>query len=109
MPVTKTTDSLLFLQVSEYDRVILKYHTDECGELCKKFIPIYSEFSNLPKYKDIHFLTIDGEENPVAKNYILSKKQPVITIYLKGKLLNSRHESTKEGLEEMLQDLLNQK
>jgi thioredoxin 1 len=106
MRVTETTDSFLFLQVAENDRVILKYDTDDCGELCAKFIPIYSELSEDPQYSSVVFLTIDGEDNPMAKKRILDKKQPVITIYFKGQLLDSRHASTKEGVEELLKDLL---
>lgn len=106
MAVTETTDSFLFLQVAENDRVILKYHTDDCGEVCIKFIPIYEALSKDPKYKNVIFLGINAEDNPMAKRRILDKKQPVITIYFKGRLLDSRHASTKEGVEELLEELL---
>lgn len=106
MAVIETTDSFLFLQVAENDRVILKYHTDECGQPCINFIPVYKELSENPKYKDVIFLVIDADNNPVAKRRILDKKQPVITIYYKGKLLDSRHASTKEGVEGLLDELL---
>lgn len=109
MKVTETTDSLLFMQVAQNDRIILKYHTDACGDLCIKFIPIYLELSEDPEYKEIIFLTIDAEHNPVAKEKILNKKQPVMTIYFKGRLLDSSHASTKEGLITLLRELLDQK
>src|SRR5687767_11086047 len=99
MAVSETTDEFLFLQVSDNDLVILKYHTDDCGAACTDFIPIYEEASNDTKYKKVIFLTIDAENNPVAKKRILEKKQPVITIYSKGRLLDSRHASTRDGLE----------
>jgi len=107
MAVQETTDAFLFLQVAENDLVMLKYHTDDCGKLCMDFIPIYEEISDNPKYKDIIFLTINAENNPVAKKRILDKKQPVITIYSKGRLLDSTHASSKEGVEDLLQELLN--
>jgi thioredoxin 1 len=106
MAVQETTDAFLFLQVAENDLVILKYHTDNCGTKCIDFIPIYEEMSNDFKYKDVIFLTINAEDNPMAKKRILDKKQPVITIYSKGRLLDSRHASTKEGVEILLQELL---
>lgn len=106
MPVTETTDSFLFLQVADNDRVILKYHTDDCGEACMNFIPVYKELSNDPLYKDVVFLVIDADQNPKAKERIMDKKQPVITIYYKGQLLDSRHASTKAGVESLLEDLL---
>lgn len=106
MAVTETSDSFLFLQVAEHDRVILKYHTNDCGQACIDFIPIYDGLSEDPKYKEVIFLVIDADDNPAAKQHILDKKQPVITIYYKGKLLDSRHASTKEGVEGLLEELL---
>lgn len=106
MPVTETSDSFLFLQVAENDRVILKYHSNDCGDLCIDFIPIYESLSNNPLYNKVVFLVIDADQNPKAKERILDKKQPVITIYYKGQLLDSRHASTKEGVEGLLDELL---
>lgn len=106
MPVTETSDAYLFLQVAENDRVILKYHTNDCGEACVNFIPVFQELSNDVKYKDVVFLVIDADNNPKAKRRILDKRQPVITLYFKGQLLDSRHVSSKEGVEEILQNLL---
>src|SRR5688500_11524106 len=100
MAVQETTDAFLFLQVAENDLVILKYHTDDCGSACIEFVPVYREISDDPKYKNVIFLTINAENNPMAKRRILDKKQPVITIYSKGRLLDSRHISSKEGVEQ---------
>ena len=108
MPVTETSDSYLFLQVTENPLVILKYHTDDCGWVCREFIPIYEQISDDPKYRNVLFLTINAEDNPVAKRRILELKQPVITIYCKGRLMDSRHTSSKEGVEEMLRELQGQ-
>ncbi len=106
MAVTETTDSLIYLQVAENDMVILKYDTCTGGSICEEFIPVYLSMSEDPKYMSIIFLTIDADENPVAKKRILNKMQPVITIYSKGRLLDSRHASTREGVEELLDELL---
>ena len=107
MAVSETTDSFLFLQVAENERVILKYHTDECGAACINFRPVYKALSEDPQYKTIVFLVIDADSNPMAKRRILDKRQPVITIYFKGQLLDSRHISTKEGVTVLLDELLN--
>jgi thioredoxin 1 len=106
MAVSETTDAFLFLQVSENELVILKYHTDDCGAVCQEFIPIYEEISENPRYKDVIFLTINAENNPVAKRRILDVRQPVMTIYSKGRLLDSRHTSTREGVEQLLHELM---
>jgi thioredoxin 1 len=109
MAVHETSDAYLFLQVAENDLVILKYHTDDCGKACIDFIPVYEEISEDPAYKDVVFLTINAEDNPMAKRRILDKRQPVITIYSKGRLLDSRHASSKEGVEELLKELMDKK
>jgi len=109
MAVQETTDAFLFLQVAENDLVILKYHTDDCGAACIEFVPIYLEISEDARYKDIIFLTINAENNPVARRRVLDKKQPVITIYSKGRLLDSRHANSREGVEELLAELLAKK
>ncbi|MDF2449540.1 MAG: thioredoxin [Bacteroidota bacterium] len=106
MAVNETSDSLLFLQVAENDRVILKYHTKDCGKPCADFIPVFKSLSEEKKYKDIIFLVVDADNNPRAKERILEMNQPVITIYYKGKLLESRHTSNKEGVEALLEELL---
>lgn len=55
MAVHETTDAYLFLQVAENDLVILKYHTDDCGAVCREFIPVYEEISNDPRYSKVIF------------------------------------------------------
>ena len=106
MAVHETTDAYLFLQVAENDLVILKYDTKDGGSACTEFVPIYEVISENPKYQGVIFLTINADDNPMAKRRIVDKQQPVITIYSKGRLLDSRHASTKEGVEQLLQELL---
>jgi hypothetical protein len=106
MGVTETTDSFLFLQIAENDLVILKYYTQDCGDACTNFSPIYKELSEDPKYSKVVFLVINADSNPVAKKRVLDRNQPVITIYLKGKLLDSRHASTREGIIMLLDELV---
>ncbi len=105
MPVTHTTDSLLVLEIASHDFVILKYHTEDCGEPCTELLSIYEELSDDPSYKDIVFLRIHANDNPIAKKYILEKKQPIITIYYKGRLLESKTIGTKEKMIELLNRL----
>lgn len=105
MAVHETTDAYLFLQVAENDKVILKYHTDECGEVCKEFVIIFKELSEETKYNNVVFLSINADDNPAAKERIMKTKQPVITIYSKGRLRDSRHASDREGVETLLKEL----
>ncbi|MGZ3904304.1 MAG: hypothetical protein ACXVC6_11450 [Bacteroidia bacterium] len=107
MGVTETSDSILFLQLARHDRVILKYNTNEGGEACMNFIPVFKKLSDDPHYKNIAFLVINADTNPMAKKRILDKSEPVLTIYFKGKLVASKHVSTREGVKNLLEELLN--
>jgi thioredoxin 1 len=109
MAVTQTTDALLLVEIADNDCVILKYHTDECGEPCNQLVPVYHKLSDETRYKDIQFLQINADSNPVAKRFILDKKAPIITIYFKGRLLESKTVNTEEEMENLLQLLTNEK
>lgn len=106
MAVTETTDSFLFFQVAANERVILEYQTDECGADCINFKPIYKKLSEKPQYEKIVFLVINADSNPMAMKRILDKSLPVITIYFKGKLLDSRHAYNEETITALLDKLL---
>jgi hypothetical protein len=106
MAVTHTTDAHLVLEIASHRSVILKYHTDDCGTPCDELLHIYEDLSDQKKYADIVFLRIDADENPVAKKFILQKKQPIITLYHKGLLLTSRNVGTKEEIIELLEVIL---
>ena len=106
MPVTESSDSLLLLSVAEYEYVALKYHSDECGPRCEEFIPVFRDISDDPRYKQIHFLRINVDDNPAAKRYILEKKQPIITVYRHGLLFETRQTCSREEVETLLDKLL---
>lgn len=106
MAVTHTTDAHLVLEIASHRSVILKYHTDACGDTCKALLPIYEALSGQKKYADIVFLRIDAEENPVAKKFILQKKQPIVSLYHKGRLLESKHVGSEAEIVELLEIIL---
>src|SRR5688572_5518248 len=109
MAFTQTTDSQLLVEIAESESVILKYHTEACGEPCNQLVPIYDRLSDDPRFKDIKFLQIKAENNPVAMHYILDKKAPIITIYFKGRLLESKTVNTEAEMVSLLQVLSNEK
>src|SRR5688572_5680526 len=107
MAVTHTTDAHLVLEIASHQSVILKYHTDDCGETCKRLLPIYEALSHQKEYADIVFLRIDADENPVAKKFILLKKQPIVSLYHKGRLLETKHVGSEAEMVELLEVILN--
>ncbi|MGZ5245301.1 MAG: thioredoxin domain-containing protein, partial [Bacteroidia bacterium] len=64
MAVKETSDDNLIFELIEHPRVILKYHTDTCGEICRKLKVVFEELSNSKDYKDITFLRINADNNP---------------------------------------------
>ena|SRR5688572_25268016 len=106
MAVTHTTDAHLVLEIASHPSVILKYHTDDCGEDCKVLLPIYEALSDQKKYADIVFLRIDADENPVAKKFILQKRQPILSLYHKGRLLETKYVGTEIEIVELLEIIL---
>ncbi len=106
MAVTHTTDAHLVLEIASHPSVILKYHTDDCGETCKKLLPIYEALSGQKKYADIVFLRIDADENPVAKKFILKKKQPIVSLYHKGRLIETEYVGSEAELVKLLEVIL---
>ncbi|MFC5271349.1 thioredoxin family protein [Adhaeribacter terreus] len=109
MPVKQTNDVELLVETAKNACVILKYHTDECGEPCLKLVPVYENLSDNPKYHDIVFLRINADNNPVAKNFIINKRAPIVTIYHNGRLLESRTADNEEEMIQMLDMLLNER
>src|SRR5688572_1642752 len=109
MPVNQTTDINLLVETAKNPCIILKYHSYACGEPCDRLVPVFEGLSELPQYSQIAFFQINADNNPVAKNFILHKKAPIVTIYHKGRLLESRSANTKDEMVELLNLLLNQR
>ena len=55
MAVIETSDENLIFELLEHERVVLKYHTDSCGEICLKLKVIFEELSKDKQYKGIFF------------------------------------------------------
>lgn len=109
MALTHTTDANLLLETAQHDCIILKYHTDECGVPCNKLVPVYENLSETEAYKNIRFLRINADNNPVAKAFILNKQAPIVTIYYRGRLIESRSVTTEAEMRALLNKLVNEK
>ncbi len=106
MPVQEINDPDLLRHVGDNKQVILKYHSELCGEECKEIIAMFQKLSNEKEYKDIVFLRINSENNPTAKQFLSGKKTCIISIYSGGRLLDSGYAATREQVEKLLEKLL---
>ncbi|MDQ3073813.1 MAG: thioredoxin family protein [Bacteroidota bacterium] len=105
MAVKETSDDRLIFELLNNERVILKYHTDTCGEICLKLKVVYDELSEGGIYNDIAFLRINADNNPIALKHINERKQPIMNIYHNGFLVECRTVDTKERIEDLLNKL----
>jgi hypothetical protein len=106
MAVTHSSDSMLLLEVAEYPLVVLNYHSEECGQPCQDFIPLFSAISEEERYSGILFLCIDTEHNPVAKAHILKHAKPIVTVYRNGLMTETVQTSSREEVVALLDKLL---
>jgi hypothetical protein len=106
MAIKETSDENLIFELLESDCVILKYHTDACGEVCEKLRIVYQELSDDSRYDDILFLRINADNNPIALKHIQEKKQPIMNIYHKGDLVECRTVDTRGRIEDLLDKLI---
>lgn len=107
MAVIETSDVNLIFDILKNQRVVLKYHTDSCGELCLKLKVIFDELSGHEEFSGIKFLRINADDNPIAAKHIREKKQPIMNIYYNGDLIECRTVGTKERIKELLEKLAN--
>lgn len=106
MAIKETSDENLIFELLAHDRVILKYHTDKCGEICEKLRVVYQQLSDDSRYQDILFLRINADNNPIALKHIQEKKQPIMNIYHKGNLVECRTVDTRDLIENLLGKLI---
>src|SRR5688500_11798450 len=83
------TDDDLRKITFEYPYVCVKYHNDNFP-ICKELYPVYQKITQDKKYKNITFVRVDADENPIAKKLIQKDVYSFMAIYKKGLLLESR-------------------
>jgi thioredoxin 1 len=105
MSVQEINDPELLSHVGNHKQVILKYHSELCGEECKEIIAMFQRLSNETEYQDIVFLRINSENNPTAKQFLEGKKTCIVSIYSKGRLLDSCYATTRVQIQELLERL----
>ena len=104
MAVTITDDSSFNQQVSEHNKVVVKYYADWCGS-CRLISPKFKRLSEDERFKDITFLDVDAEKNPEARKKGEVKNLPTFAIFKDGQLISSQPASKEEAIVELLQKL----
>src|SRR5688500_3664277 len=87
MAVIKSTDTYLRKLSFADQYTIVKYDNELC-HFSKKLAEPYEKLSEDPNFKEVKFLSIHANENPVARVEVETKKMPFLSIYTKGVLLD---------------------
>lgn len=105
MAVIFGTDEDLRSLTYAHPYVAVKYH-NETFPICKELYPKYKKFSEDKKYKNITFVRVDADENPIAKKLIQKDVYSFMAIYKKGLLMESHIISSEKDIKLMLDKLL---
>ncbi len=105
MPVIKSTNDDLRKFVYDKQYVIVKFDTEDDCAVCEEIAPVFERLSD--DYKNITFVRMNADDNPVAKKLIIKEKKPFIGIYKEGLLVECGLVSTENALSIMLNKLPN--
>ena len=106
MPVHETNDAQLPNFICKHAQVIVKFTAEDCP-VCKELAPAYQELSEQERYRDIIFLKLDAEENPVTSKEVKQNGTPFIATYRNGVLKNYKLVSGENDIVIMLDELVN--
>lgn len=84
--VVDTTDAHLRRFTHEYPKVFAKFTADHCAR-CTELAPCFARFADDPTNKNILFVRLRADENPVAQQLVLKRDAPFLVSYCQGRLL----------------------
>ncbi len=104
MAVISVTDSNFNTELTNNNKVIVKYYADWCGS-CKLFAPKYKRLSGDERFTGIQFLEVNAEENPEARKIANVDNLPFFAIFKDGKLVEGSATSKEEAVVALLEKL----
>jgi thioredoxin 1 len=104
MSVKISEDSNFLQELSNNEKVVVKYYADWCGS-CKLFSPKFKRLSEDERFKDIVFLDINAEQNPEARKLASVDTLPFFAIFKKGELIDKISTSKEDVFINLLQKL----
>jgi thiol-disulfide isomerase/thioredoxin len=105
MAVIPAADEQLRHLVYAHDCAIVKYTSPTCS-VCQDLAPFFEQLSNEEKYKDLLFLSIDSEQNQIAKQFLAERATPLVVTYHNGTVLEANTAYTVEDMQRMLDTLV---
>lgn len=104
MSVQLSDDSKFSQDLTQNEKVVVKYYADWCGS-CKLFSPKYKRLSDDERFKDIAFLDINAEKNPESRKAALVDTLPYFAVFKNGELVEKVSTTKEEVFLELLAKL----
>jgi thioredoxin 1 len=104
MAVIKINDEQFPGELASNDKVIVKYYADWCGS-CKLFAPKFKDLSYDERFKSIHFIEVNAEENPKARKAARVDNLPFFATFKGGQLIEGSATSKEEVVVGMMERL----
>ena len=105
MAVHETNDAGLPNFVCRHTQVIVKFTAEDCP-ICKELSPVYQELSEEERFRDVIFLRLDAEENPIACKEVKQNGTPFMVTYRNGSLVDHKLATQIEDILNILEKLL---
>ena len=105
MAIHETNDAGLPNYICRHTQVIVKFTGEDCP-VCKELSPVYRELSEQERYRNIIFLRLDAEENPITSREVKQNGTPFMVAYRNGTLVSHKLANQKEDIVNMLEKLL---
>jgi len=91
--------------IIKHPYVVVHYCVGDCPELVDNFIG----FSTKEKYKDIIFIKMDAKKIEPVKKMVQEYQKPLVAIYRKGALIDSKSVESKKEMQVLLDKLIKAK
>ncbi|MES2767085.1 MAG: thioredoxin family protein [Bacteroidota bacterium] len=105
MPVHAANDDQLRHLIYSNEYTVVKYTSPTC-DICKSLTPFYQQFSERGDFKNVLFLHIDADENPLARQFLAERATPLMVTYHNGIVLEANTVYNVEDMTRMLEKLL---
>ncbi|MDQ3046924.1 MAG: hypothetical protein M3R27_05195 [Bacteroidota bacterium] len=104
MAIIHSSDNHLRMQGFADKYTIVKYDNERCF-FSRQLTTPFENLSNHPRYKDVKFLCIHSNENPVARIEVEMKRMPFLSIYTQGILIDCGCVRSENGILRFLEKL----
>ena len=104
MAVTIINDQEFIKELLLHHKIIVKFFTDWCGS-CRLFRPKFIRLSDEEQFKDIRFLDMNAEKNPIARKMVKVTHFPTFAIFRDGVFLESVATTREEIVLELIKKI----